>query len=30
MEQHQRSGIGNTVIMQYMLDWFRLPADRST
>ena len=26
MEQHQRSGIGNTVIMQYMLDWFRLPA----
>jgi beta-mannosidase len=27
MEHHQRSGIGNTVIMQYMLDWFRLPAD---
>lgn len=26
MELHQRSGIGNTVIMQYMLDWFRLPA----
>jgi beta-mannosidase len=25
MELHQRSGIGNTVIMQYMLDWFRLP-----
>jgi beta-mannosidase len=25
MEHHQRSGIGNTVIMQYMLDWFRLP-----
>ena len=24
MELHQRSGIGNTVIMQYMLDWFRL------
>ena len=26
MEHHQRSGIGNTVIMQYMLDWFRLPV----
>ncbi|HEY3415361.1 MAG TPA: glycoside hydrolase family 2 protein, partial [Armatimonadota bacterium] len=26
MEHHQRSGIGNTVIMQYMLDWFRLPS----
>ncbi|MFB3880752.1 MAG: glycoside hydrolase family 2 protein [Armatimonadota bacterium] len=26
MEHHQRSGIGNTLIMQYMLDWFRLPA----
>jgi beta-mannosidase len=25
MEHHQRSGIGNTAIMQYMLDWFRLP-----
>jgi len=25
MEHHQRSGIGNTVIMQYMLEWFRLP-----
>jgi len=25
MEHHQRSGIGNTTIMQYMLDWFRLP-----
>jgi beta-mannosidase len=25
MEHHQRSGIGNTLIMQYMLDWFRLP-----
>ena len=25
MEHHQRSGIGNTVIMQYMLSWFRLP-----
>ena len=27
MEHHQRSGIGNTTIMQYMLDWFRLPSD---
>ena len=27
MEWHQRSGIGNTVIMQYMLDWFRMPKD---
>jgi beta-mannosidase len=26
MEHHQRSGIGNTVIMQYMLDWFLLPT----
>jgi beta-mannosidase len=26
MELHQRSGIGNAVIMQYMLDWFRLPT----
>lgn len=26
MEHHQRSGIGNTVIIQYMLDWFRLPT----
>jgi beta-mannosidase len=25
MEHHQRSGPGNTVIMQYMLDWFRMP-----
>jgi beta-mannosidase len=25
MEHHQRSGIGNTTIMTYMLDWFRLP-----
>jgi len=25
MEHHQRSGIGNTAIMQYMLDWFKLP-----
>lgn len=24
MEHHQRSGIGNTTIMTYMLDWFRL------
>lgn len=27
MEHHQRSQIGNTAIMQYMLDWFRMPAD---
>ena len=27
MEHHQRSGIGNTTIMTYMLDWFRLPRD---
>jgi beta-mannosidase len=27
MEHHQRSGIGNTTIMTYMLDWFRLPGD---
>ena len=26
MEHHQRCGPGNTVIMQYLLDWFRLPA----
>ncbi|MFW5802766.1 MAG: beta-mannosidase [Verrucomicrobiota bacterium] len=26
MEHHQRSGIGNTTIMQYMCDWFRLPV----
>jgi len=26
MEHHQRSGIGNTKIMQHMLDWFRLPT----
>jgi beta-mannosidase len=26
MELHQRSGIGNTTIMTYMLDWFRLPT----
>ncbi len=26
MEHHQRSGIGNTVILQYMLDWFRMPS----
>jgi len=26
MEHHQRSGIGNTTIMQYLLDWFRLPT----
>jgi beta-mannosidase len=27
MEHHQRSDIGNTAIMTYMLDWFRLPKD---
>jgi beta-mannosidase len=27
MEWHQRSPIGNDAIMQYMLDWFRLPTD---
>lgn len=26
MEHHQRSGIGNTTILQYMLSWFRLPG----
>ena len=26
MEHHQRCGPGNTIIMQYMLDWFRLPT----
>ena len=25
MEHHQRSGIGNTVIVRTMLEWFRLP-----
>lgn len=25
MEYHQRSGIGNSTIIHYMLDWFRLP-----
>jgi beta-mannosidase len=27
MEHHQRSGIGNVAIMQYMLSWFRLPKN---
>lgn len=27
MEHHQRSGIGNTTILQYMCDWFLLPRD---
>ncbi len=27
MEHHQRSGTGNTLIMTYMLDWFRMPKD---
>ena len=26
MEHHQRSGIGNSTIMTYMTDWFRLPV----
>ncbi len=26
MEHHQRSGIGNTTIIRYMLDWFRMPT----
>lgn len=26
MEKHQRSGIGNDAIIQYMLDWFQLPT----
>lgn len=26
MEHHQRSGIGNSTIVHYMLDWFRLPT----
>jgi beta-mannosidase len=25
MEHHQRSGIGNAAIIQYMLSWFRMP-----
>ncbi len=27
MEFHQRSGIGNTTILTYMLDWYRLPKN---
>jgi beta-mannosidase len=27
MEHHQRNGSGNAVILQYMLDWFRMPKD---
>lgn len=26
MEHHQRSGIGNALIMHYLLSWFRLPV----
>jgi beta-mannosidase len=26
MEHHQRSGIGNSLIMHYMLSWFRMPV----
>ncbi|MGI6496192.1 MAG: glycoside hydrolase family 2 protein [Kiritimatiellia bacterium] len=25
MERHQRNGMGNAVILQYMLSWFRMP-----
>ncbi len=27
MEHHQRSNIGNVAIIQYMLDWFRMPKN---
>jgi len=27
MEHHQRSQVGNAAIIQYMLDWFRMPKD---
>jgi len=27
MEHHQRSGVGNALIMSYMLEWFRFPKD---
>jgi len=27
MEHHQRSGIGNAVIMSYMMEWFRFPKN---
>jgi beta-mannosidase len=27
MEHHQRCGSGNTVILQYLLDWFRMPNE---
>ncbi|MBA3868935.1 MAG: glycoside hydrolase family 2 protein [Anaerolineae bacterium] len=30
MEHHQRSGIGNSTIIHYMLDWFRLPTSFET
>jgi beta-mannosidase len=26
MEKHQRSGVGNAVIIHYMLDWYRMPV----
>jgi beta-mannosidase len=26
LEHHQRSGIGNKAIMEYMLNWFRMPS----
>jgi len=27
MRHHQRSGSGNSVIMEYLLEWFRMPRD---
>lgn len=27
MEKHQRSGIGNSTIIHYMLSWFKLPSE---
>ncbi len=30
MEYHQRSGIGNSTIFHYLLDWFRLPKSFDT
>ncbi len=27
MRHHQRSGAGNSLIMEYMLNWFRMPRD---
>jgi len=30
MEHHQRSNVGNALIMHYLLDWFRLPTSFDT